>query len=74
MLLDQEPKFRRADKVYYRATPSSTREGPFLIGSVEPPKKYSLCYAEDGQVEGKARGDRVEGKPKLVDEENLELA
>ena len=63
-LLDQKNRFRPTDKVYYRATPLSMREGPFVIESVAATKQYTLCY-ENGQ---KAKDGQV------VHEENLEVA
>ena len=58
----EESRYRPTDRVYYRESPSSAREGPFLIETKVPgAKRYTLCY-ENGQ---KAKVGREVDEAKL---------
>ncbi|CAF9942050.1 hypothetical protein IMSHALPRED_003173 [Imshaugia aleurites] len=42
--------FRPGDQVYYRASGTGPREGPYKIASVPTLKKYTLCHTDSSQT------------------------
>jgi hypothetical protein len=57
-LIGSQSKFRTGDRVWFDPGGSKPREGPYLIASVRPNGRYTLCY-EDGDNEAVNEGEEV---------------